>query len=99
MPQGGELTITTGVRRYRTRRSLVDVSIRDTGRGHPARPDGRRSSTRSSRRGPWEPGWAAHLGTDRAQAGGVVTAKNNPREARPCASRCRPAEPPGKPEE
>ncbi len=35
MPEGGELSITTGVRRYRTRRSLVDVSIRDTGVGIP----------------------------------------------------------------
>src|SRR5262245_37449467 len=31
MPQGGELTLTTGVRRYRTKRSLVDVSVTDTG--------------------------------------------------------------------
>lgn len=35
MPEGGTLTITTAVRRYRTRRSLVDVSIRDTGVGIP----------------------------------------------------------------
>jgi len=35
MPQGGRLTIATGVRRYRTRRSFVDVSFSDTGRGIP----------------------------------------------------------------
>jgi signal transduction histidine kinase len=35
MPQGGELAITTGVRRTRTRRPLVDVSFRDSGVGIP----------------------------------------------------------------
>ena len=35
MPQGGKLTIATGVRRYRTRRSFVDVSFSDTGKGIP----------------------------------------------------------------
>jgi signal transduction histidine kinase len=35
MPQGGKLTIATGVRRYRTRRSFVDVSFSDTGSGIP----------------------------------------------------------------
>ncbi len=35
MPQGGRLTVTTGVRRYRTRRSFVDVSVSDTGKGIP----------------------------------------------------------------
>jgi len=35
MPQGGELHVATAVRRYRTRRSLVDVSFRDTGVGIP----------------------------------------------------------------
>jgi signal transduction histidine kinase len=35
MPQGGELAITTGVRRTRARRPLVDVSFRDSGVGIP----------------------------------------------------------------
>ena len=35
MPQGGELHLATGLRRYRTRRSMVDVSFRDTGVGIP----------------------------------------------------------------
>ena len=35
MPNGGSLTIATGVRRYRTRRSFVDVSFSDTGSGIP----------------------------------------------------------------
>ena len=35
MTQGGELHVSTGVRRYRTRRSMVDVSFRDTGVGIP----------------------------------------------------------------
>lgn len=35
MPQGGRLTLATGVRRYRTRRSFVDVSFSDTGKGIP----------------------------------------------------------------
>jgi PAS domain S-box-containing protein len=35
MSQGGKLTVSTGVRRYRTRRSFVDVSVSDTGKGIP----------------------------------------------------------------
>jgi PAS domain S-box-containing protein len=35
MGEGGKLTIATGVRRYRTRRSFVDVSFSDTGTGIP----------------------------------------------------------------
>ena len=35
MPEGGELSVTTAVRRYRTRRSMVDVSFHDTGVGIP----------------------------------------------------------------
>ena len=35
MGEGGKLTIATGVRRYRTRRSFVDVSFADTGTGIP----------------------------------------------------------------
>ena len=100
MPQGGELTITTGVRRYRTRRSLVDVSIRDTGVGIPR--DLMEKifdpffTTRSMGTGL---GLPISVQIVRA-AGGVVTAKNNPgggatlRVSLPV-----PAEPPGKPEE
>ena len=35
MPAGGQLTVTTGIRRYRTRRSMADVSFTDTGVGIP----------------------------------------------------------------
>ena len=35
MPNGGEFYVATGIRRYRTRRSMVDVSFRDTGVGIP----------------------------------------------------------------
>jgi PAS domain S-box-containing protein len=35
MPEGGELHVTTELRRYRTRRSMADVSFRDTGVGIP----------------------------------------------------------------
>ncbi|MFN8586514.1 MAG: ATP-binding protein [Candidatus Eisenbacteria bacterium] len=100
MPQGGELTITTGVRRYRTRRSLVDVSIRDTGVGIP----------RDLMEKIFDPFFTTRsMGTGLGlpisvqivrEAGGVVTAKNNPgggatlRVSLPV-----PAEPPGKPEE
>src|SRR3989454_3188781 len=35
MPEGGQLTVTTGMRRYRTRRSMADVSFSDTGVGIP----------------------------------------------------------------
>jgi signal transduction histidine kinase len=35
MPEGGELHVETGIRRYRTRRSMLDVSFRDSGVGIP----------------------------------------------------------------
>src|SRR5258705_806170 len=35
MPEGGELHVATGVRRYRTRRSMLDVSFGDNGVGIP----------------------------------------------------------------
>jgi two-component system sensor histidine kinase HydH len=35
MPEGGGLRVTTALRRYRTRRSMVDVSFTDTGVGIP----------------------------------------------------------------
>ena len=78
MPQGGELTIATGVRRYRTRRSLVDVSIRDTGVGIPK--DLMEKifdpffTTRSMGTGL---GLSISLQIVRDH-GGVITAKNNP---------------------
>jgi signal transduction histidine kinase len=100
MPSGGELTLTTGVRRYRTRRSLVDVSVTDTGVGiqkalmekifDPF------FTTRSMGTGLGLP-ISVQIVRD---AGGVITAKNNPgggatlRVSLPV-----PAEPPGRPEE
>jgi signal transduction histidine kinase len=100
MPQGGELTITTGVRRYRTRRSLVDVSIRDTGVGIP----------RDLMEKIFDPFFTTRsMGTGLGlpisvqivrEAGGVVTAKNNPSGGATLrVSLPVPAEPPGKPEE
>src|SRR5216117_3096440 len=35
MPEGGELRVSTGIRRYRTRRSMVDISFSDSGVGIP----------------------------------------------------------------
>lgn len=78
MPEGGELSITTGVRRYRTRRSLVDVSIRDTGVGIPK--DLMEKifdpffTTRSMGTGLGLP-ISVQIVRD---TGGVITAKNNP---------------------
>ncbi len=100
MPEGGELSITTGVRRYRTRRSLVDVSIADTGVGIPK--DLMEKifdpffTTRSMGTGLGLP-ISVQIVRD---AGGVITAKNNSgggatlRVSLPV-----PAEPPGRPEE
>lgn len=100
MPQGGELTITTGVRRYRTRRSLVDVSITDTGVGIPR--DLMEKifdpffTTRSMGTGLGLPISSQIL----RDSGGVITAKNNTgggatlRVSLPV-----PAEPPGRTEE
>jgi signal transduction histidine kinase len=100
MPEGGELTITTGMRRYRTRRSLVDVSIADTGVGIPK--DLMEKifdpffTTRSMGTGLGLP-ISVQIVRD---AGGVITAKNNSgggatlRVSLPV-----PAEPPGRPEE
>jgi signal transduction histidine kinase len=100
MPQGGELTITTGVRRYRTRRSLVDVSIRDTGVGIPK--DLMEKifdpffTTRSMGTGLGLP-ISVQIVRD---AGGVVTAKNNAGGGATLrVSLPLPAEPPGKTEE
>ncbi len=100
MPEGGELTLTTGVRRYRTRRSLVDVSVADTGVGIPKELMEKIFdpffTTRSMGTGLGLP-ISVQIVRD---AGGVITAKNNPgggatlRLSVPV-----PAEPPGKPEE
>ena len=100
MPQGGELTITTSVRRYRTKRSLVDVSVTDTGVGIPKQLMEKIFdpffTTRSMGTGLGLP-ISVQIVRD---AGGVITAKNNPgggatlRVSLPV-----PAEPPGKPEE
>jgi len=100
MPQGGELTITTGVRRYRTRRSLVDVSIRDTGVGIP----------RDLMEKIFDPFFTTRsMGTGLGlpisvqivrDAGGVVTAKNNAGGGATLrVSLPLPAEPPGKTED
>lgn len=100
MPEGGELVITSGVRRYRTRRSLVDVSITDSGVGIPrdlmARIFDPFFTTRSMGTGLGLP-ISVQIVRD---AGGVITAKNNAgggatlRVSLPV-----PAEPPGRPEE
>lgn len=100
MPEGGSLSITSGVRRYRTRRSLVDVSIADTGVGIPRELMEKIFdpffTTRSMGTGLGLP-ISVQIVRD---AGGVLTAKNNPgggatlRVSLPV-----PAEPPGRPEE
>ncbi len=78
MPQGGELTVSTGVRRYRTRRSMADVSFRDTGVGIPKELMERIFdpffTTRSMGTGL---GLSISVQIVR-DAGGVITAKNNP---------------------
>jgi len=100
MPEGGELAITTSVRRYRTKRSLVDVSVTDTGVGIPKQLMEKIFdpffTTRSMGTGLGLP-ISVQIVRD---AGGVITAKNNAgggatlRVSLPV-----PAEPPGKPEE
>jgi two-component system sensor histidine kinase HydH len=100
MPGGGQLTVATGVRRYRTRRSMVDVSFHDTGVGIP----------RDLMEKIFDPFFTTRsMGTGLGlpisvqivrDAGGLITAKNNPgggatlRVSLPV-----PAEPPGRPEE
>jgi two-component system sensor histidine kinase HydH len=77
MPQGGTLTVTTALRRYRTRRSMVDVSFGDTGVGIPKELMERIFdpffTTRSMGTGL---GLSISVQIVR-DAGGVVTAKNN----------------------
>ena len=100
MPEGGELNVTTAVRRYRTRRSMVDISFHDTGVGIP----------RDLMEKIFDPFFTTRsMGTGLGlpisvqivrEAGGLITAKNNPgggatlRVSLPV-----PAEPPGRPEE
>ncbi len=78
MPQGGTLTVTTGMRRYRTRRSFVDVSFTDTGQGIPKEAMEKIFdpffTTRSMGTGL---GLSISLQIVRDH-GGVITAKNNP---------------------
>jgi len=78
MPQGGELHVATGIRRYRTRRSMVDVSFRDSGVGIPKELMERIFdpffTTRSMGTGLGLPISVQIL----REAGGLLTAKNNP---------------------
>jgi two-component system sensor histidine kinase HydH len=77
MPQGGELVVASGVRRYRTRRSMVDVSFRDSGVGIPKELMEKIFdpffTTRSMGTGL---GLSISLQIMR-EAGGMITAKNN----------------------
>jgi two-component system sensor histidine kinase HydH len=100
MPEGGELVVSTAARRYRTRRSMVDISFRDTGVGIPRELMEKIFdpffTTRSMGTGLGLP-ISVQIARD---AGGVITAKNNPgggatlRVSLPVS-----AEPPGRPEE
>jgi signal transduction histidine kinase len=100
MPEGGTLQVTTGVRRYRTRRSMVDVSFADTGVGIPRELMDKIFdpffTTRAKGTGL---GLSISVQIVR-EAGGVITAKNNPgggatlRVSLPVT-----AEVPGRPEE
>ena len=77
MPEGGELHLATGIRRYRTRRSMVDVSFRDTGVGIPRELMERIFdpffTTRSMGTGLGLPVSVQIM----REVGGLVTAKNN----------------------
>src|SRR5499426_991225 len=100
MPEGGELKAATGVRRYRTRRSMVDISFSDSGVGIPRdlieKIFDPFFTTRSTGTGLGLPISVQIM----REVGGVITARNNPgggatfRVSFPV-----PAEPPGKPEE
>lgn len=100
MPEGGSLTVATAVRRYRTRRSMVDISFRDTGVGIPRdlieKIFDPFFTTRSTGTGLGLPISVQIV----REVGGVITAKNNAgggatfRVSFPV-----PAEPPGRPEE
>jgi signal transduction histidine kinase len=100
MPEGGALRAATGVRRYRTRRSMVDISFSDTGVGIPRdlieKIFDPFFTTRSTGTGLGLPISVQIM----REVGGVITARNNPgggatfRVSFPV-----PAEPPGRPEE
>ena len=100
MPEGGELRVATGIRRYRTRRSMVDISFSDSGVGIPRELIEKIFdpffTTRSTGTGLGLPISVQIM----REVGGVITAKNNPgggatfRVSFPV-----PAEPPGRPEE
>ena len=100
MPQGGELHVMTDVRRYRTRRSMVDVSFRDTGVGIPKELMEKIFdpffTTRSIGTGLGLP-ISVQIVRD---VGGVITAKNNPSGGATLrVSFPVPTEPPGRTEE
>ena len=100
MPEGGELRVGTGVRRYRTRRSMVDISFTDSGVGIPRdlieKIFDPFFTTRSTGTGLGLPISVQIM----REVGGVITARNNAgggatfRVSFPV-----PAEPPGRPEE
>ena len=100
MPEGGELHIALGIRRYRTKRSVVDISFRDTGVGIP----------RDAMEKIFDPFFTTRsMGTGLGlpislqivrEVGGVITAKNNAGGgATMRVSFPVPAEPPGQPED
>jgi two-component system, NtrC family, sensor histidine kinase HydH len=100
MPQGGELQVATGIRRYRTRRSLVDVSFTDSGVG----------ISKDLMEKIFDPFFTTRsMGTGLGlpisvqivrEVGGTITARNNPGAGATFrASFPIPAEPLGKPEE
>jgi two-component system sensor histidine kinase HydH len=100
MPEGGELSVTTAVRRYRTRRSMIDVSFHDSGVGIPRELMEKIFdpffTTRSMGTGLGLP-ISVQIVRD---VGGVITAKNNASGGATLrVSFPVPAEPPGKPEE
>ncbi len=78
MPEGGALEVTVGVRRYRTRRSMLDVSFRDSGVGIPKELMEKIFdpffTTRSMGTGLGLPISVQIM----REVGGVITAKNNP---------------------
>ena len=100
MPEGGDLRVATQVRRYRTRRSMLDVSFSDSGVGIPKELMDKIFdpffTTRSTGTGLGLPISVQIV----REVGGVITAKTNAaggatfRVSFPV-----PAEPPGKPEE
>jgi len=100
MPEGGELHVGLDIRRYRTRRSMVDVAFRDTGVGIPKELMEKIFdpffTTRSMGTGLGLPISVQIM----REVGGVITAKNNfGGGATLRVSFPIPAEPPGRPED